>query len=146
MKRPDKIIKWFHIEKEPDDIFVDHKGKQLYRYVIRVPWWIGRAYERGNLLHAKLEIRSKTPCINDQIKETNEAEADRYFKENWSKIVTKIRKANNGFILCASGGKGKGWFKSMADYEAYHKELRALNLRYGLIKPTIQECDEVSHA
>ena len=62
--------------------------------------------------------------------EENHEEYRQYYKKNWAKKVTKMRKMNHGYMLVSTQGMGKDWFKSIEDYENYHNELRELNKKY----------------
>ena len=107
MKRPEVCIKWMPIMRERDGIFVDYNGKPSSRYYIPIPYWLARAYERGNLLYAKVEIRTDTPCGRDRLKESNDKVMDEYFKQNWSRKVIKMRKLNHGYLLVKNPAKDK---------------------------------------
>ena len=133
MKRPKKIIKWFHVETEPERLWVDYNGKPSCSYIIKIPYWLGRAYKL-NRRRVKIEIRESNPCMKDQIVEETK-EYLKYFKENWSKKTTKMRKLNHNYTLIAQDGKGSGWFKSIDDYNDYNKELQELNIKYGVKRP-----------
>ena len=133
MKRPKKIIKWFHVEKELEEIWVDYNGKPSCSYIIKIPYWLGRAYKL-NRRRVKIEIRESNPCMKDQMKEETK-EYSKYFKENWSTKINKMRKLNHGYMLIAHQGKTTGWFKSIEDYNNYHKELKLLNEKYGAKRP-----------
>ena len=137
MKRPDKIIKWFHVEREPEELWVDFNGKPSYSYVIKIPYWLGRAYKLGRVNRVKVEIRSDVSCMREQMGEENRKEYWQYFKENWSNKITKMRKLNHNYMLIAHRGKGTGWFKSIEDYNNYHIELDALNKKYGVKRPEL---------
>lgn len=130
MKRPEKIVKWLHVDKKSRKPFVNHNGKPLFDYVIRLPYWIAQAYKPNNV---RVEIREKTPCFSDRYDEEKQYGADEYVKKNWSAKLSKLRKLNHNFILIGCEGKGRRWFKSMEDYENYHKELEELNRKYGLV-------------
>jgi hypothetical protein len=134
MKRPDKIIKWFHVEPEPERIYVDYNGKPSCSYIIRIPYWLGRAYKL-NCRQVKIEIRESNPSMKNRIKEETNKEYHQYFKENWLNKMNKMRKLNHNYTLISHHGKGTGWFKSMDDYNNYHKELQKLNEKYGVKRP-----------
>jgi len=130
MKKPNKIVKWFHVETEPERIWVDYNGKPSHSYIIRLPYWLGRAYKL-NRRRVKIEILVNNPCIKDQMVEETK-EYSQYFKENWSAKMTKMRKLNHNYILIQEVAKGTGWFKSIDDYNKYHRELDVLNKKYGV--------------
>jgi len=134
MKKPEKIIKWFHVEKIPEELWVDFNGKSSHSYVIKIPYWLGRAYKL-NRRRVKIEIRTINPSMKNQMKEENHKEYWQYFKENWSNKITKMRKLNHNYLLVSHQGKGTGWFKSIEDYNGYHKELDLLNKKYGVKRP-----------
>jgi hypothetical protein len=128
MKKPNKIVKWFHVEKELYDPFLDHNGKPLFKYFISLPYWIFKAYHPTRV---KVEISEDQLSYNDQIEqEVKREELDKYFKTNWLKKMTKMRKVNNNYMFVSLLGKSKTGFKSMEDYENYHKELQILNEKY----------------
>ena len=133
MKRPDKIVKYFHVDKERDKLWVDFNGKPSHSYVIKLPYWLGRAYRLG-YKWVKIEIDTTPKSMKQRIEEETKEYAQ-YFKENWSDKMNKMRKLNHNYLLFASGGKGKGWFKSIEDYNNYHKELKALNDKYLTKRP-----------
>jgi hypothetical protein len=130
MKKPDKIIKYFHVDKEKDRIWVDFNGKPCYSYVIKLPYWLGRAYKLG-YKWVKIEIDTNGKSMKDRIAEETK-EYRKYFDENWSKKMDKMRKLNHNYLLISHKGKGTGWFKSIEDYNNYHKELSELNKKYGV--------------
>ena len=136
MKKPDKLIKYLHVKKDRDDIWVDFNGKPSYSYSIEIPYWLGRAYKLGLGSRVKVEICVDRKSFKQQLEEETKG-YDQYFKENWSKKMTKMRKLNHGYLLIAHEGKGTGWFKSIEDYNKYHLELDALNKKYGVKRPEI---------
>lgn len=127
MKRPEKIIKWFMVERKKEQLFVDHNGKPLFKYSIELPYWLAKAYKP---FWVKVEIRANPLSYADMQREENKEETEAYLKANWRKKIAKFYKRNNGFLLVATTGKGSGFFKSMEDYENYHKELAVLNAKY----------------
>lgn len=135
MKRPDKIIKYLPVTVEKEEIWVDYNGKPSYSYYIKIPYWLARAYRLYMGSRLKVEITTDTKSFKQQQEEENHKEFQHYFKENWSQKITKMRKLNNNYMLVANTGKGTGWFKSMEDYRNYHKELDALNEKYGVKMP-----------
>ena len=128
MKRPDKIILWLHVSKEETE-FINHLGKPLYNYSIKLPTWAGLAYKPYNV---KVEIREKNPPYNERENETNMEEIRSYVKSNWSKKLTKMRKLNHNYMKVAVIAKGRGFFSSIEDYNNYHQELKELNKKYGV--------------
>ena len=137
MKRPNKIIKYLHVKKEPEKLWVDFNGKRSYSYSIEIPYWLGRAYKLRRSSRLKVEICEDNKSFKQQEGEENHEEFVRYFKENWSAKMTKMRKMNHGYMLIAHQGKGTGWFKSIEDYNNYHIELDALNKKYGVKNPNL---------
>jgi len=135
MKKPDKIIKYFHVDKEPEELWVDFNGKPSHSYVIKIPYWLGRAYRLG-YKWVKIEIDTNGKSMKQRIEEETK-EYFKYFKENWSAKTTKMRKLNHNYMLIAHNGKSTGWFKSIEDYNNYHKELQKLNEKYGVKRPKI---------
>jgi len=137
MKRPEKVIKWFPVERKRDEPFVDHNGKPLFEYVIILPYWIAKAY---NPHFVKVEISRKFVSFADMQKEENNEETDRYLKQNWSRKLTKLRKLNNNFMLVSLKTQATTCFKSMEDYENYHRELQELNRKYcGLTEGCVEK-------
>lgn len=129
MKKPDKIIKFLHVVCKPNEPFIDHNGKPLYDYFIEIPYWIAKAYKPWMV---KVEF-STTPFSIKQMREIeNHEEADNYVKNNWSAKLTKMRKLNHNYMLVSTKAMGRSWFKSLEDYENYHKELKELDRKYGL--------------
>ena len=137
MKRPDKIIKYFPIQCEKEEIWVDYNGKPSYHYFIKIPYWIARAYRFYHGMRLKIEICVDKKSFKEQREEENHQDYERYFKENWAKKITKMRKLNNNYTMVAHGGKGIGWFKSIDDYNNYHKELDIINEKYGIKIPIL---------
>lgn len=127
MKRPEKIVRWFPVISHNHEPFVDHNGKPLLEYTIKLPYWIAKAY---NPRYAKVEIRDKSISFADMEKEGNSEEVETYFKKNWLHKKRKLRKMNHNFLLVSTTEIAQDQFKSMQDYENYHKELRALNRKY----------------
>jgi hypothetical protein len=138
MKRPEKIVKWLSVDKKLNEPFIDHNGKPDYNYTVHIPYWLAKAY---NPFWVKVEIRAKNPCYADKIKEENKAETDAYLKANWRKKIDKHYKMNNGFLLVSTKAMGAGWFKSMEDYNNYHKELQELNRKY---LRALEDCPSLS--
>ena len=129
MKKPEKIVKWFHIEQEKEGIFVDHNGKPACKYFVRLPYWLCRAY---SVQYVKIEIRDDTPSYNGRRAEENNDEYQRYFEQNWRRKMDKMRKLNHGYILISNQGRSQSSFSSLEDYNNYHRELRQLNKKYGV--------------
>lgn len=117
MKKPDKIIKYFHVDKEPEELWVDFNGKPSHSYVIKIPYWLGRAYRLG-YKWVKIEIDTNGKSMK-QMHEEETKDYFKYFNENWSKKVNKMRKLNHNYLLISHHGKGKGWFKSIEELEEY---------------------------
>jgi len=136
MKRPSKIIKYLHVKKDKDNIWVDFNGKPACTYSIEVPYWLGRAYKFNRGTRLKVEITEDRKSFKQQHEEET-PEFERYFKENWSSKMDKMRRLNHGYLLIAHRGSGTGWFKSIEDYNNYHIELNALNKKYGVKRPEI---------
>jgi hypothetical protein len=129
MKRPEKIVKWLHVERKPNDPFLDHNGTPLFDYFIELPYWIAKAYHP---FYVKVEVRSTPISYADMMKEENKEEVDNYFKENWAKKLTDMRKLNHNYLLVSTKAMAQDGFKSIEDYNSYHKELQELNRKYGL--------------
>ena len=128
MKRPEKIVMWTHVDKEKSD-FVNHLGKPLYNYTIKLPSWIGLAYNPRDI---KIEIRDKNLPFKERFEDGNHEEIHAYVKANWSKKLSKMRKLNHGYIKIATIVQPKAFFSSMKDYNNYHQELKELNKKYGV--------------
>lgn len=126
MKRPEKTIMWLHINKEKSE-FVNHLEKTLYDYTIKLPTWIGLAYRP---IYAKVEIREKVPSWVDRRAETNHDEWQAYFKSNWLKKLTTMRKLNHNYMKVFTLGKSKPKSMSHEDYKNYQQDLAALNKKY----------------
>ena len=127
LKRPEKIVKYLHVESEKDGAFIDYNGKPASKYFITLPYWIVRAYKPS---HVKVEINAKHMSFSEMQKEENWEEAQKYFGENWLRKMEKMRKLNHNYILVATVGRSEEWFNSIEDYENYHKELLLLNQKY----------------
>jgi hypothetical protein len=67
------------------------------------------------------------------MKEENHDETEKYLNKNWSSKLTKMRKINHNYMLVSTTAKGQSWFKTLEDYNNYHKELHNLNVKYGLL-------------
>lgn len=137
MKRPNKIIKYLHVKKEPEDMWVDFNGKKSYKYSIEIPYWLGRAYKLRRSSRLKVVICQDNKSFKQQQEEENHKDFEKYFKENWLVKMNKMRKLNHNYLLISHHGKGKGWFKSIEDYNNYHKELNELNKKYGVKNPNL---------
>lgn len=96
MKRPKEMIVYLPIEQEKTE-WVDWNGKPSYQYVVKIPYWFGRAYSRNNIKLLKCVFQDKVPCGYDRIKEEGDIEK-KYFKENWIKKSRKMRKLNTNYI------------------------------------------------
>lgn len=126
MKRPKELVMYIHVEKVNNG-WVDWDNKPTSDYIIKIPYWLGRAYERGRINLVKLIFQDKVPCGNIRYNEENFKE---YFKENFSKKVSKMRGLNSNYMQVITEHKGNGFFKSQKDYQEYHKELKKLNDKY----------------
>ena len=134
MKRPEKVIMWTHVDRKKTD-FVNHLGKPLYDYTIKLPSWIGLAYQPWDV---KIEIRENPPCFRDKRNESNHEEIESYVKSNWMKKLTKMRKLNHGYIQVFTLARSDPETRklSIEEYNQYHQELRELKIKYGVIKVT----------
>jgi len=129
MKRPEKIVMWTHVNKEKTD-FVNHLGKPLYNYTIKLPSWIGLAYNPRDI---KIEIRNKNPPFKERFEDGNHEEIRDYVKSNWSKKLTKMRKLNHNHMQIFTLARGDARKNlSIEEYNQYHEELRALNEKYDV--------------
>jgi len=131
MKRPEKIVMWFHVHKEKTG-YVNHLEKPLYKFSIKLPSWVGLAYRPR---YAKIEINENPMSWAERDKDSNREEIEAYVKSNWSKKLTKMRKLNNNYIQIFTLARGdEHKFLSREDYKHYHDELRELNAKYGVGK------------
>jgi len=130
MKRPEKIVMWMHVAKEKTE-FVNHRGKPLYNYSIKLPSWIGLAYHPWD---AKIEIREIPMAPRDRMSDGNHEEIRAYVKSNWSKKLTKMRKLNHNYMQVFTLARDDPETRklSLEEYNQYHKELRELNEKYGV--------------
>ena len=128
MKRPQKIVRWLHVEKEEREPFVDYNGKPLYKYFVSLPYWIIQSFREP--FYVRVEISKKHPCWVDMKKDEDSEEVKKYFKKYWSKKMGKMRKLNHNYMLISTQAMGKGWFKSLEDFNNYHRELGELNKKY----------------
>ena len=97
MKRPKKIIEWYHTEELPSN-FVDWNGKPTKDYIIRIPYWLARAYKRGRIPYVQLTFYDKSYSMNEMRKKSTHKLLNKFFKENYSKKVTKMRRLNHNYI------------------------------------------------
>lgn len=102
MKRPEKVVMWIHVDRQKSD-FVNHLGKPLYDYTIKLPSWIGLAYKPW---HVKIEIWDKPPTPIDRMTDGNHEEIRAYVKANWSKKLTKMRKLNHNYMQVFTLARG----------------------------------------
>lgn len=130
IKRPEKIIKYLKIQKKKDGIFLDHNKKQLMKYYIEIPYWIGKAFERNTSSYVCVEFGSRKLSLNEMRFREQCFRWNDYLEKVWQPRLKKIRKLNKGFIQSITKGKGRNWFKSMDDYNKYHTELKKLNEKY----------------
>jgi len=130
MKQPKKVVKWLHVEKREREPFVDYNGKPLYEYFVTLPYWIIRSLREP--FYVRVEISKKHPCYRDMKEDENSQEVSKYFKKHWSEKMGKMRKLNHNYMLIATVVQPKAFFKSMEDYENYHRELGELNKKYGV--------------
>lgn len=129
MKRPEKIVMWFHVDKEKSE-YVNHLGKPLFDYTVKLPSWIGLAY---NPRHIKIEIRDKNPCFKDRFEDGDHEEIRAYVKANWGKKLTKMRKLNHNYMQIFTLARADARQNlSLEEYNQYHQELRELNAKYGV--------------
>ena len=130
MKRPEKIVTWMHVKREKSD-FVNHLGKPLYDYTIKLPSWIGLAYKPW---YAKIEIHDKPLAPIDRMNDGNREEIRAYVKENWGKKLTKMRKLNHNYmeVFTLARYDPETRMLSPGEYTQYHQELRELNEKYGV--------------
>lgn len=130
MKRPEKIVMWIHVDKEKSE-YVNHLGKPLYDYSIKLPSWIGLAY---NPRDVKIEIRDKNPPFRERFEDGNHEEIRAYVKANWRKKLTKMRKLNHNYMQVFTIARNDPETRklSIEEYNQYHQELRELNRKYGV--------------
>lgn len=131
MKRPEKIIMWINVDKEKSE-HVNHLGKPLYNYSIKLPSWIGLAYKPRDI---KIEIRDENPPFRERFEDGNHEEIRAYVKANWRKKLTKMRKLNHNYMQVFTLARGDvRQDLSLEEYNQYHQELRELNAKYGIGK------------
>ncbi len=129
MKRPEKIVMWIHVDREKSE-FVNHLGKPLFNYTVKLPSWIGLAY---NPRRIKIEIRDRNPPFNERFEDGNREERGAYVKSNWGKKLTKMRKLNHNYMQVFTIARADvRQSLSLEEYNQYHQELRELNAKYGV--------------
>lgn len=99
MKKPDVFISWTNIDSKPTE-WVDHNGKPLKNYFITIPHWVAKAYKLDKLQSSRVKIEIPSKEILKPYSERKKENTDfwEYFRENWSKKITKMRKMNHGYI------------------------------------------------
>jgi len=97
MKRPKKIVEWYPIS-ECDSEFVDWNGKPAKDYYIKLPYWLARAYKRGRIPYIQVIFYDKSFSANERKKKSTHKLLNKFFKENYSKKVTKMRKLNHNYM------------------------------------------------
>lgn len=118
-----------HVDKEKSN-YVNHLGKPLYNYTIKLPSWIGLAYNPRDI---KIEIRDKNPPLKERFEDGNREEIHAYVKANWHKKLSKMRKLNHNYMQVFTLARGDvRQDLSLEEYNQYHEELRALNRKYGV--------------
>ena len=131
MKKPLKLVQWLSIETV-GDVILDHNGKDYREHVIKLPYWVVKAYklDKHRAMRVKVEILSQEvlPAPKNRI-ETNVRD---YFRTNWLSKVNKMRKLNGGGIKVATIQKSRSLFDTAKGYNDYHKELAELNEKYGI--------------
>jgi len=126
VKRPERVAMWLWVERQ-ETPWVNHLGKPLYDYVVRLPTWVALAYRPWKV---KVEVRTHPPARVEAIAETNHEEWKRYFRENWSGKMKKIRKLNHNYMQIFPVRPRKPDYLSHEEYEEYLRELTALNAKY----------------
>lgn len=129
MQKPKIAIQWLYVEKEANEPYIDYNGKPLFKYFVSIPYWLIRAYRP---VYVKVEIHCNLPSYKERLDEQKNPYLMEYFKKNWSQKMRKMRKLNHNYLLVTTQGVGKGFFKSIKEYEEYHEELRRLNKKYGV--------------
>jgi len=132
MKKPEKVVLWTHVNREETE-WVNHLGKPLYDYSIKLPSWVGLAYKPW---YVKVEIWDKPPAPIDRMNDGNLEEIREYVKQNWGKKLTKMRKLNHGYMQVFTLARCDPETRklSLEEYNQYHQELRELNAKYGIGK------------
>ena len=129
MKRPEKIVMRIRVDKEKSE-FVNHLGKPLFNYTIKLPSWVGLAY---NPHHVKVEINEKSSSRIEFRDSTNSEELEAYVKANWMKKLSKMRKLNHNYMQIFTLARADARQNlSLEEYNQYHQELRELNAKYGV--------------
>lgn len=107
MKRPKKLTLWYRIEKVKSP-YVDWNGKPTCEYIIKIPYWLGRAYSRGRLPYVQISFYDKSLSAFERLKRETGNLCNRFFKENYARKSMKMRKLNNGYMEIESSYiKGK---------------------------------------
>ncbi len=130
IKQPKKFVKWLHVDKRKREPFVDYNGKPLYEYFVTLPYWIMRSLREP--FYVRVEIGKKHPCYREMNEDEKAKEVFKYFKKHWSEKMGKMRKLNHNYMLVSTVVQPRAFFKSLEDYENYHRELRELNKKYGV--------------
>lgn len=97
MKRPEKIVEWYPIN-ECDSEFVDWNGRPSKDCYIRLPYWLARAYKRGRIPYVQVIFYDKSFSANERKKKSTHKLLNKFFKENYSKKVAKMRKLNHNYM------------------------------------------------
>lgn len=88
---------WLAVESNPTE-WVDYNGKPMREHYVKIPYWIVRAYglQYYGIRRVKIEVFSERFSFNQMKK--METDIMPYFRANWSKKVTKMRKLNRGYM------------------------------------------------
>ena len=120
---------WTHVDKEKSE-FVNHLGKPLFNYTVKLPSWIGLAYNPRDI---RIEIKDKKTPFRERVEDGNHEEIRAYVKANWGKKLTKMRKLNHNYMQVFTIARGDVRRNlSLEEYNQYHQELRELNAKYGV--------------
>lgn len=99
MKRPKKIVEWFSISSiSKTSDFVNWNGKPAKNYYIELPYWLARAYIRGRIPYIQVCFYDKSFSANERKKRSTYKLLNKFFKENYKRKVTKMRKLNHNYI------------------------------------------------
>jgi len=83
--------------KTEDTEWLDYNKTPAKRFYIEIPFWVGRAFRLGEHSKVLVTIPEKHKSIRDLYKRCSENRR-KYFKENWSKKIRKMRKINHNYL------------------------------------------------
>lgn len=95
MKKP-KIMKFMSFVQERSSDDVDWNNKTTRKYFIEIPYWLARAYNLR--LGRKVILTMFAEPISIKNMEKLCTDDMPYFKKNWLRKVSKMRKLNSNYI------------------------------------------------